>query len=771
MDDQGQHGRTRGRRVAWALYVAIGCALALQSSYVFRSGLMRMGERLSYSAGGVLRAALADVQGTPSTSAVGSTSAGGATAPADADATSPLAEPSGSAAAACGRALRLLHWNTGQYDGMDTARFEGMMRFASAGGYDVVTFNELRQDEATFALAARRWGFGGMGGSALLQKRANPTKLGMISRHNLTVTLTQTESMHHGILCAATAGVNVCVTHLSPRSHEKRLAEAERISALLRAADAQAPVLLLGDVNCPPRPAGGVASAHALRARLKGSAVHRRKYLTASGALSFDVEDAFQRAGMRELGRVLAPTAPGGGAGAANTTAATERPRGDGGEDWVDTEGVKDPTVPTRLRLNDARVHDIPLRLDRAFASSALRTELRRRAHPCKPAAGTAGRELASARVVRSKAASVLSDHWPVEVHLSNFGGATAPRILPAPAPPDQGHAPAGTVAADSGAVGSNGSSPEQPGQQRPAGRQCAPLRSIAGLSAAISLLGSAEAVARCRKLSGLADALQPSRRKLGSCAVVGGSGVLSVYPHGPLIDAHDYVFRVNACPVAGFEPRVGRRTDVRFVNAPQSRKWLKYAVESQALPPPLTTTRHSLMWVDSESKLATLRRLADASARTAPVRNGSRPNAPAFQRLTSAFRTKCVNGIFTSEDRAVHLRTNKVKNLEITFGFESLMHALYSCERVSVFGFFLDTADMSHRTNNASAPMRFPYHYWENVTYDKSAKDPYRPWTYPFHNFGIEEQKLRDLQRACLVERYVTARPGELPPQAHHRR
>jgi hypothetical protein len=59
---------------------------------------------------------------------------------------------------------------------------------------------------------------------------------------------------------------------------------------------------------------------------------------------------------------------------------------------------------------------------------------------------------------------------------------------------------------------------------------------------------------------------------------------------------------------------------------------------------------------------------------------------------------------------------------------------------------------------------MGYPYHYWENATYDRSAKDPYRPWTYPYHNFELEEEKLRDMRRACLIERFVTDVPGELP-------
>ena len=51
---------------------------------------------------------------------------------------------------------------------------------------------------------------------------------------------------------------------------------------------------------------------------------------------------------------------------------------------------------------------------------------------------------------------------------------------------------------------------------------------------------------------------------------------------------------------------------------------------------------------------------------------------------------------------------------------------------------------------------MKTPYHYYENMTYDKSAKDPWRPWTYKFHNFLLEHEKFAQLRSACWL-RIVT--------------
>ena len=52
---------------------------------------------------------------------------------------------------------------------------------------------------------------------------------------------------------------------------------------------------------------------------------------------------------------------------------------------------------------------------------------------------------------------------------------------------------------------------------------------------------------------------------------------------------------------------------------------------------------------------------------------------------------------------------------------------------------------------------MKTPYHYYENMTYDKSAKDPWRPWTYKFHNFELEHEKFKQLEKACWLKTVTT--------------
>lgn len=110
----------------------------------------------------------------------------------------------------------------------------------------------------------------------------------------------------------------------------------------------------------------------------------------------------------------------------------------------------------------------------------------------------------------------------------------------------------------------------------------------------------------------------------------------------------------------------------------------------------------------------------------------------------------------WSAEELDRHRASNGVPRLEITFGFEAVAHALYACERVAIYGFFLDHDDAQRQTNAATSgsgkAMEVPYHYYENQTYDKSAKDPWRPWTYKFHNFELEHQKFAQLRHACWL-------------------
>ena len=77
-------------------------------------------------------------------------------------------------------------------------------------------------------------------------------------------------------------------------------------------------------------------------------------------------------------------------------------------------------------------------------------------------------------------------------------------------------------------------------------------------------------------------------------------------------------------------------------------------------------------------------------------------------------------------------------------------MHALYSCDSVDAFGFFLDP---QLDEGPAPAARAVPYHYWEQTTVDRNAPDPAKPWTFASHNFATEAKRLRHMAtEGCLL-------------------
>uniref|UniRef100_A0A8C9FKD9 CMP-N-acetylneuraminate-beta-galactosamide-alpha-2,3-sialyltransferase 2 n=1 Tax=Pavo cristatus TaxID=9049 RepID=A0A8C9FKD9_PAVCR len=162
------------------------------------------------------------------------------------------------------------------------------------------------------------------------------------------------------------------------------------------------------------------------------------------------------------------------------------------------------------------------------------------------------------------------------------------------------------------------------------------------------------------------------------TCAVVGNSGRLKGSRHGPQIDAHHWVLRMNRAKTAGFEVDVGVRTTHHFMY-PESATNLWPGVHLVLVPfKPL-----DLKWV------------------------------------TSAFSTGELTHTYTRVKQFIKADRNKVLILSPAFlkyihekwtehhgrypstGFTALLFALHACQQVSVFGFGADSKGNWH-------------HYWE---------------------------------------------------------
>ena len=259
---------------------------------------------------------------------------------------------------------RLLHWNILDGGG---SRLDGIGALVRAGGYDVVTLNELNGFSAVRLKAlAARWGFAH---SAFLHKSAY--NLGMLSRTPLErVKLGNDEIFAHGLLCADAAGVRLCVTHLNPHDVGRRANEARAIVARV---PPRAPFLLVGDLNTLSPADRALHEAAALPAVIR-SGPHAKalgkKFLTRSG----DAVDYAPMAALLDGSAALIDVAP---------------PRGS-------------CTVPTAI--NADKMHFARLRLDYALASPSLARGA------CAPPRAT---------VLNDTITNTLSDHLPLAVTFS----------------------------------------------------------------------------------------------------------------------------------------------------------------------------------------------------------------------------------------------------------------------------------------------------------------------------------------------------------------
>ncbi|XP_038022139.1 CMP-N-acetylneuraminate-beta-galactosamide-alpha-2,3-sialyltransferase 2 isoform X1 [Anas platyrhynchos] len=161
-------------------------------------------------------------------------------------------------------------------------------------------------------------------------------------------------------------------------------------------------------------------------------------------------------------------------------------------------------------------------------------------------------------------------------------------------------------------------------------------------------------------------------------CAVVGNSGRLKGSHHGPRIDAHDWVLRMNRAKTAGFEMDVGTRTTHHFMY-PESAMNLWPGVHLVLVPfKPL-----DLKWVTSAFSTGELSRT--------------------YMRVKQFIKA--------DRDKVLILNPAFLKYIHETWlqghgrypstGFTALLFALHACQQVSVFGFGADSKGNWH-------------HYWE---------------------------------------------------------
>ncbi|XP_061109795.1 CMP-N-acetylneuraminate-beta-galactosamide-alpha-2,3-sialyltransferase 1-like [Conger conger] len=177
------------------------------------------------------------------------------------------------------------------------------------------------------------------------------------------------------------------------------------------------------------------------------------------------------------------------------------------------------------------------------------------------------------------------------------------------------------------------------------------------------------------------------------TCAVVGNSLNLIGSNYGVLIDSNDFIIRMNAAPILGYEKDVGNRTTHR-ISYPGSIRHLQNDTHLILLP----FKTETLQWI------------------TKALTTGSMKSAPSPEMtLINTDKVLIYNPTFLKYVHDVWLeRHGKYPST----GFLTLMLAIHICDEVNVFGFGADKDGTWQ-------------HYWETMKFKRTAPTGVHPGEY----------------------------------------
>lgn len=187
----------------------------------------------------------------------------------------------------------------------------------------------------------------------------------------------------------------------------------------------------------------------------------------------------------------------------------------------------------------------------------------------------------------------------------------------------------------------------------------------------------------------------QPPARLYETCALVSSSGSLRGSRCGPVIDAHDRVFRINVPEVATFEEDVGRFTHFVAVNSHCSQQMAKLVRTIGDPPRPLDARGAAVLVFASITAMA--KKMKEIFLRSSRAWNQVNTSALWF------VPRRWYQRVFTPWYKAVTLKSfnGVASRTDPTKGFSTLALAAGMCRRVHLFGF-------TERAPGA------PYRYWE---------------------------------------------------------
>lgn len=194
-------------------------------------------------------------------------------------------------------------------------------------------------------------------------------------------------------------------------------------------------------------------------------------------------------------------------------------------------------------------------------------------------------------------------------------------------------------------------------------------------------------------------------RVSFGRCAIVGSSGALLHDRRGAEIDSHDFVVRFNNAPVEGYEAVVGARTDLRLFNTHVTAA----AVQRCAT-------------FSSNGTCAPVRRARACCPKVKVLLNSGR------DRIARCYRAACGGAsesgqanVLTALAEHPLIRAFKASlpsGHSVLSGVYAIAVAQLLCtRRINVYGFTSSAKRRENRSDDASAPPSYPYHYYDSVS------------------------------------------------------
>lgn len=143
------------------------------------------------------------------------------------------------------KVFKVLSYNVLEGFRKDSTLMRNFQEWVAKRNPDVVAFQEFNGiSKARLVEMAKAAGYP----YTVLQKRAG-FPLAIMSKHRITDVVKVIDGMQHGMLYAKIAGYHFIVTHLHPKTYEKRILEVDTLLKYINRVPKGEPLLLLGDFN------------------------------------------------------------------------------------------------------------------------------------------------------------------------------------------------------------------------------------------------------------------------------------------------------------------------------------------------------------------------------------------------------------------------------------------------------------------------------------------------------------------------------------------